>query len=345
MPDEHYQRYRRYSHDQLYQQLHQGSPAVLARQADAWRRAGETAATLGSQLRRDLGQLATRWTGLGSDEFESRIGLIATYAQELADEAASIGVGTEAMSRALAEAQRQAEPNPAAPEAAGSDPATLRATLLSAATSWSTPEAVLGSALGHVPSSEQQSAAYERMVTLVAELAALYGLVDQANWPAAIPNAPAGMPGTVSAVTDQAAALAGGLAGAGVSGLSMQGSIGQLPGGTGLAFATGAVQGGGPIGGTAPPAVLSGAGPGLAGASKASVNTFAAATPAAGAPSAAMMPGGMPMMMAGGAVIGQQPASGGVEAGAGWWAGHGATWVTADNGGTEPPDHVVDGSM
>ncbi|GIJ55883.1 WXG100 family type VII secretion target [Virgisporangium aurantiacum] len=356
MPDEYYQRYNRYSHDELYRQLLHGSPAVLSRQADAWRRAGATAATLSTRLRRDLTGLAARWTGEGSDEFASRIGLIATYAQELADEAASIGVGAEAMSRALAEAQRQAQPNPvgpnpAVPVAAGADSVAVRAALLSAATGWSTPEAVLGSSLGHVPTAEERSAAHERMVTLVAELAALYGVVDQANWPAAIPDAPAGMPGAVVNVPEEPGRVADGAATgglAGVSDLGMRGPAGQVPGVAGLAFAAGAVPGG-PIGGPVPAAMLSGAAPGLAGAAKGSVGTVPPGGAAAGAASAAAAGGAMPMMMAGAGVIGHQPGGGagtgaGVEEGADWWTGNGAAWVTAGEGGAEPPEAVVNGS-
>jgi uncharacterized protein YukE len=351
MPDEYYQRYRRYSHDELYRQLLQGSPAVLSRQADAWRRAGATAATLATRLRRDLTGLAARWTGLGSDEFAGRIGLIAAYAQDLADEAASIGVGAEAMSRALAEAQRQAQPSPAPTVAAGAgpDPVAVRAALLSAATGWSTPEAVLGSTLGHVPTAEEQSAAHERMVVLVAELAALYGVVDQANWPTAIPDAPAGMPGDVVPIVEEPDRATGGLAGAGVLDPMMRGPGGAVPGGIGLTMPGGLSAVGGPVGAPVPAAMLSGAAPGLAGAAKGSVSTGTTAGPVAGATSAGAAAGAMPMMMAGGGVIGHQPGSTAVgnevvEEGSDWWTGQGAAWVTAGQGGSEPPDAVVDGS-
>jgi uncharacterized protein YukE len=352
MPDDYYQRYARYTHDELYRQLLQGSPAVLSRQADAWRRAGATAATLATRLRRDLTGLAAHWTGEGSDEFAIRIGLIATYAQDLADEAASIGVGTEAMSRALAEAQRQAQPSPAGPVASGADSVAVRAALLSAATGWSTPEAVLGSSLGHVPSAEEQAAAHERMVTLVAELAALYGVVDQANWPAAIPDAPPGLPGAVAAgpeepvgAGDAGDAATGGLAG--VSDLGMRGgAVPGVAGVAGLGLAAGAVPGPGPIGGPVPAAMLSGAAPGLAAAAKGPVGAVPPGGAAAGAASGASAAGAVPMMMAGGAVIGHQPGGGagngaGVEEGGDWWTGHGAAWVTAGEGGAEAPEAVV----
>jgi hypothetical protein len=337
MPDDYYQRYNRFTHDQLYRLLQQGSPATVARQADAWRQAGQTAATLASHLRRDLIRMSAQWTGLGSDEFDIRITMVVNFARKLADEAASIGVGTEALSRALAEAQRHADPNPAGP-VAGSDPATLRIALRNAASGW-TPEAVLGTDLGHVPVPAEQSAAHERMVTLVAELAALYGVVDQANWPRVIPDAPAGMPGTGTAVADPVVVDAtAGLAGAGAAG-PMLGS-GGLAGG--LNVPTGSIPGGGPVA-PGPAAMLAGGGPGLAGAARPAVNTSSAGASATG--TSAMPPmAGAPMMMAGGHVIGQQP-GGSVEAaigdGADAWTGHGSTWVTAGGDGSEPPGTVV----
>jgi uncharacterized protein YukE len=286
MPDEHYQRYNRYTHDQLYRQLHQGSPILLARQADAWRRAAETAATTATKLRRDLNRLATRWTGQGSDEFGRRISLIAAHAQELADEAASIGVGTEAMSRALAEAQRQAEPNPVGTEMV-SDPVALRATLLRAATHGTTPEAVLGSSSGHLPPPEEQAAAYRRMVALVAELAVLYGLVDRANWPATIRTAPAGMPGDTPVAAEPTTTTTeptGGLAGAGPL------MPGPLSGGAGVVVPTGPVPGAA----ASTPVMLAGAAPGLASASGRSVNPTAVGTTTTGAPVGGGGPGGAP---------------------------------------------------
>lgn len=329
MPDEYYQRYNRYTHDQLYTLLLKGSPAMISRQADAWRQAGQTAASLATSLRRDLIRMSARWTGLGSDEFDSRITLVVDFVQKLADEAASIGVGTEALSRALAEAQRQAEPNPTRP-VAGSDPATLRIALRNAASDW-TPEPVLGTDLGHVPGPEEQTAARERMVTLVAELAALYGVVDQANWPRVIPDAPPGMPGTGTAVADPVLDATAGLAGAG----PVLGSAGPV---AGLNLPTGSIPGPAAPGAAA---ILSGAGPGLAGAAKPAVNTSSAGPPALGASAISPM-AGAPMMMAGGPVIGQQP-GGSVEVslgdGADAWTGHGSAWATA--GGTETPGSVV----
>lgn len=351
MPDEYYQRYNRYTHDQLYKLLHQGAPATIARQADAWRQAGRSAATVAGNLRRDLARLSTGWSGLGSDEFTVRMNLVVNFARNLADEATSIGVGAEALSRALAEAQRQADPNPAGPHpvganpvgsVAGPDPVAVRAALRSAASNWTTtPEAVLGSDLGHVPGPEEQSAAFERMVTLVAELAALYGVVDQANWPRVIPDAPADMPGTVTASAEPDPNAAGGLAGAGGFGPNMFG-----PGVAGLDVPVGGVTGSGvPV----PASMLAGAGPGLAGAAKPAVSASPVATPAAtGAVSSGAMGAGMPMMMAGGpmggAVIGHQP-GGSVEAGLAQgtdaWRGNGAAWLAATGDGSEPPDAVM----
>ena len=342
MPDEYYQHYRRYSHDELYRQLHQGSPPTLTRQADAWRRTGETVAALAAVLSRDLDRLGTRWTGRGSEEFQSRIALIATYAQDLANEAASISTGTTVMAQALAEAQRQAEPGPAAPVPAVFAAASPGAALLSAAASQPTLDAVLGPALGHITAPAQQTAAYERMVALVSQLAAQYGVADQANWPVTIPDAPAGMPGAVPA----GAGPTSGLAGMGTGSLAMHGSAGShAPGGTGVSVAVGRAAVPGPIGpaGTVPAAALTGAGPGLAGAPKAPVNVTPVAAPAPDRAAATSAAGVMPLT-AGSAVIGQQTAGYAAGHGADWWSGRGTSWLAEDDAGTEPPAPVLDGS-
>lgn len=330
MADEYYRRYRGQTHDQLYRQLMRGAPAAVSTQADTWRATAGTTSALSARLRRDVARLAARWSGLGSDEFVGRIGLIVTYAQKLADEAASVGVGVEAMGRALAEAQRQASPDPV-----GSDPLAVRAALRGAATN------VLGSSLGHTPPPEEQAAARERMVTLVAELAALYGLVDQANWPAELPSAPAGMPGSVVAADPGPAAVVpveeqsgpdAGLAGAGPMTTGPTGPVGVSAG----------PMPGGPIGAVPPappPAMLAGAGPGPASATTRSVGATAGPAASNAAP-AAPAPGAVPM--APGGVIGQQPGGGPrFEDGSDWWAGAGAAWVTPNAGGAEPPEAVV----
>lgn len=330
MPDEYYLRYKHLTHEQLYKQLLQGSPSTLSRQADAWRQAGQSAAGVAGNLRRDLKRLGANWSGLGHEEFEYRLGLVMAYSQKLADEAASIGVGAEALSRALAEAQRQSEPHPSVP-VAGSDPAALRLALRNAASDW-TPESVLGTDLGHVPTPEEQAAAYERMVTLVAELAALYGVVDQANWPKVIPGGPAGMP-TTGAVSD--VALDAGLAGAAGAPGPMVGSGGPV---SGVTYTGGPV----PTAPATPATMLAGVAPGQAGAARTAVNTTPGSTPVNASTAAGMA--GMPMMMGGAGVIGHQP-PGVVSAemptdGGDWWANHGASWTTSGDG-TEPPEAVV----
>lgn len=191
MVDELYERYRHLSHADLYRQLRAGSPTQLDEMATGWRRAEDALRALTASLRQDLTALQVAWTGAGSQEYQHRLRLVASWAEALLAEAVAIRTGLSLMSNLLADAQRRAEP----------DQADLG--------EW-TFDGVLGPALGHTATATEQSRSHERLARLVAELAAGYAVADHQTWPAALPDVPLGLPGAeVAGLTIAGTQLAG----------------------------------------------------------------------------------------------------------------------------------------
>jgi uncharacterized protein YukE len=320
MPDEYYQRYSKLTHDELYRQLMAGAPPRVEAVANAWHTAGDTLGSLTTALRNELTTLTAGWAGPAAREFQYRLGLIATYAQKLVDEAASISSGLTVMSTTLRQEQQQAEPAqpglPAAPAIVG----------------------VVGATLGHTPTPDEQAKAQERMTTLVAQLAADYAVTDHRSWPAEIPAAPADLPDTVLTgmsnlgAVPRPAGIVSPLGGVGLAGVGLAGAggpalaaIGHVPGNGHVAPPPAAAQ--------PTPATLAGAMPGLAGAPRSAIDARAGtetdATTSAGASNQAGQ-AGMPLAAAAGVV---RPADGYVsddprllEDGSGWARHEGMAW-------------------
>lgn len=315
MADEYYARYRPLSHEELYRLLHAGSPAQVDAVADNWRTIEDMIGALTPGLRRDLATLGRSWTGVGAREFQRRIGLVADFAGALADEATALRTGLSVMSGALTEAQRLAEPSQIdAPQ-------------------WHL-DGVLGQALGHTMTPQELAKAHERMVLLVASLAAEYAIADHANWPAAVPDAPEGLPtspaGSGAAVTSTTSL-------AGAAPVGQPASAAPVP--RFAVYAPPAAPASLPSTTVVPAAVLTGAGSsGLAGANShlaTSVNV-----PDSG-PEPTQPPGQSTP-----SVIGASPAAGagdgaagGVRAsgGAAWSRSEGLDWSTND----DPPPSVL----
>lgn len=175
--DEYYERYRRLSHDELYRQLRAGTPTQVEGLAASWRRTEDALRALATTLRRDLDALARFWVGVGSDEYQRRLTIVAAWAEALLDEAVAIRTGLSLMSSMLADTQSRAEPDAPAAE------------------DWAA-DGLLGPALGHTGTAADRARAQERIARLVAELAAGYAVADHRVWPSAAPEVPQGLPGT-----------------------------------------------------------------------------------------------------------------------------------------------------
>jgi hypothetical protein len=314
--DELYERYRQLSHAELYRQLGAGSPAQVEALTTVWRRVEDVLEALTSALGQDLLTLQQSWTGVGSQEYQYRLGLAVTWADALRKEAAAIRSGLSLMAGMLADAQRRAEPDP---DEGGE---------------WAF-DGLLGSALGHSVPAAEKARAHEILARLVAELAAGYGIVDHRTWPAALPDVPVDLPGEA------------------VAGLPVAGTVGAVI--QRVSEAEVEVAGSAPVPPPpqTPVAVvpvasmLAGAGSGLAGAANAGHlvdhasyrgTTEPAASATGQAPVAPMMGGGAP-----GAPIGAASTPMGgyhrpYEGDTSWLTGEQALWVEATD---EPPPPVL----
>jgi len=170
MADEFYEKYKHLSHQELYQMLRAGVPRQVDSVADSWATVASTLSGLADSLRQDMDRLLDGWSGSASEEVAEGWGALVRRAKILAEEATGMRTGLTAMAQALNTARHQAE----APQEV---PAVVQAAA-------QTVTFVLGSELGHLPTPEELARARERMVWLVARLAAQYGIADHANWPA-----------------------------------------------------------------------------------------------------------------------------------------------------------------
>ncbi|HZM84591.1 MAG TPA: hypothetical protein VFC19_53400 [Candidatus Limnocylindrales bacterium] len=182
MADEFYEKYKHLSHQELYRMLRAGMPRQVDGVGDGWATVASTLSGLADSLRQDMDRLLNGFAGSASNEVMEGLSALAQRAKTLAEEATAMRTGLTAMSQALALAKRQAEAPQEVPAA------------LAQGVSF-----VLGAELGHVPTPEEQARARERMVWLVARLAAQYGIAEHANWPAvaALPIAIVGGAATV----------------------------------------------------------------------------------------------------------------------------------------------------
>lgn len=174
MADEFYEKYKHLSHQELYRMLRSGSVRQTDSVGDTWGSIASTLSGLAGSLRQDMDRLLTAITGTAGQDALEGISAIAKRAKLLAEEATSMRTGVTAMAQALAAAQRQAE----APQEIPAAPTTAVSS-------------VLGAEVGHVPTPEELARARERMIWLVARLAAQYGIAEHAHWPAlaALPTA------------------------------------------------------------------------------------------------------------------------------------------------------------
>jgi hypothetical protein len=177
MADEYYERYKHLSHQELYRMLQAGSSPQVDTISDTWASVGDTVSALAATLQNDLKRLLPDWTSQGSREFHYRVELIVRYAQTLADEASAMRTGLTIMASSLRETQRRAE--------SPSDSAFSVGDLING---------VVGASLGRTVPAVERAQAHERMVRLVAKLAADYGVAEHGRWPDMTPQAPIDLP-------------------------------------------------------------------------------------------------------------------------------------------------------
>jgi hypothetical protein len=187
--DEYVARYQGLSHEQLWTQLQAGDPGQVDALAVAWRSLHDRADALATSLTHDLGRLTAGWSSSAGTEYQNRLALIASFSSTLANGFADRHRELTLMAGALRTAQRQAE-----------DPASTDTNdhmLIDAGIGFAIAGpvgGVVGGLLGHSQDEAEERKARQRMVQLVAGLAADYGVTTDIGWTTMVPLPPDGMP-------------------------------------------------------------------------------------------------------------------------------------------------------
>ncbi|SCL35732.1 hypothetical protein GA0074692_4168 [Micromonospora pallida] len=190
MSDEYVQRYEPVSHEQLYQGVQAGNAEQIDTLATAWSSMKDTVDGLGRSLRADLDALDRTWVGDAGDEFQRRVNLVVQYSSSLSGGMGSVHEGLSLMSGPLRTAQRQAE----SPEETDDHDKAIGGAAKGAL--FGPAGAVIGAIAGHQQDKEEKEKAHQRMVKVVAELAASYDLSTFDRWSPPAPP-PVDTPGGV----------------------------------------------------------------------------------------------------------------------------------------------------
>ncbi|MGK5518786.1 WXG100 family type VII secretion target [Micromonospora sp. URMC 107] len=188
---EYTQRYQHVSHQQLYDSVMAGQPGQIDGVAAQWTALKGMLDGLSRELSGDLDKLANTWTGSASQEFQRRLTLVTEYADKLGEGMADVSRGLTLMAGELRTAREQAE-SPA--ETDDHDQAVAGA---AKGAVFGVPGMVVGGLLGHQQDKAEQEKAHQRMVKVVAELAAGYDLSAYGRLVAPPPPHP-DTPGTTS---------------------------------------------------------------------------------------------------------------------------------------------------
>ncbi|HEX5540319.1 MAG TPA: hypothetical protein VFX60_01955 [Micromonospora sp.] len=189
MPDEFQQRYEHLSHRQLYSQLMAGDPEQVERLASQWSSLQTTADGLARSLQSDLNKLTAGWSSAAGTEFSRRIGLIKTFADNLAAEFGNVDRGLMLMAGPLRRAKAQAEH----PDETDDHDKAVKGAVVGGVIGGPA-GAVVGGFFGHRQDQAEQERARKRMVQLIAGLAAEYDVTDHANWPVQVVSPPPDLP-------------------------------------------------------------------------------------------------------------------------------------------------------
>jgi hypothetical protein len=187
--DEYYARYQHLSHRELYGMLKTGSPDQVDTLASTWKSLHDSADHLSTTLTQDLGRLSPTWDSAAGREYQRRLGLISSYTSTLAQEFSQLHQGLTLLSGLLRTALQKAE-----------DPANtddMDKTVKDAGIGFlvaGPPGAAVGAWLGHNQDQEEQDKAHQRMIQLVAGLAANYDQSTGSTWPTSPALPPDGLP-------------------------------------------------------------------------------------------------------------------------------------------------------
>lgn len=167
---EYTQRYQGRSHQELYDAVMAGKPEQIEGIAAQWAALKGILDGLGRELSGDLEKLGNTWTGPAGREFQRRLTLIVNHSDALGEGMSGVKQGLTMMAGQLRSAHRKAE----SPEETDDNDQAVSGALKGAI--FGVPGAVVGGIMGHQQDKEEQEKAHQRMVNLVAELAAGYDL-------------------------------------------------------------------------------------------------------------------------------------------------------------------------
>ncbi|MFI5927114.1 hypothetical protein ACIA3K_14135 [Micromonospora sp. NPDC051543] len=167
---EYTQRYQGRSHQELYDAVMVGKPEQIEGVAAQWAALKGILDGLGRELSGDLQKLGNTWTGPAGREFQRRLTLIVDHSDALGEGMSGVKQGLTMMAGQLRAAHKKAE----SPEETDDNDQAISGVLKGSA--FGLPGAVVGGIMGHQQDKEEQEKAHQRMVSLVAELAAGYDL-------------------------------------------------------------------------------------------------------------------------------------------------------------------------
>ncbi|GGM05745.1 WXG100 family type VII secretion target [Dactylosporangium sucinum] len=180
MGNEYTPHYAGKSHQQLWNELMAGDPKQVDGVSAEWSKLESDTRHIAGEIDKDLAKLD--WKGDAGREYQYRLGLVSGYSTKLADDHATVRSALDGMSVSLRTAQENADD----PEDTD-DNASMVGGVVIGGLSGGLTGAVVGGFLGHQRDEQQKKEAHARMVQLMSNLAADYGVQDSS---VTIPTAP-----------------------------------------------------------------------------------------------------------------------------------------------------------
>lgn len=176
MTNEYVSRYQGLSHDELYKSLQAGNPEQINKAVVGWGTIETTSRQIADAITADLKRLDTGWSSPAGREYQTRLGMVSSYSTSMANAQGTIKETLDYLGKSLAEAKTKAE-SPASVD--DNDKAISGA---KTGAKYGAPlgapgmlvGAVVGGTLGHEQDNAEKDKARERMVQLVAAVAADY---------------------------------------------------------------------------------------------------------------------------------------------------------------------------
>jgi len=189
VPDEFVARYQGLTHKQLWDHLTAGDPDQVEDLAAGWKLLHDTAGHLAASLQQDLAKLAGGWHSLSADEYQHRVSLISSFSNDLADNFQDVHTGLSLMAGDLRSAQKHAE------DAADVNGTHIPTDAFIGTIAVGPAGGLVGAWYGHQQDKAEKEKARQRMIHLVAGLAASYSMAQTTSVPHSAPTPPAKLPG------------------------------------------------------------------------------------------------------------------------------------------------------